>query len=72
MSRHGQVEAMLCGHVHCPVDRDWAGTTAKVMPSVAVDVRKGIDESKSQGAPIYMLHRYSAESGLISQQQMVG
>lgn len=72
VSRHSQVEAMLCGHVHCPVDRAWAGTTAKVMPSVAVDVRKGIDETEAQGAPIYMLHRYSEETGLISQQNMVG
>jgi 3',5'-cyclic AMP phosphodiesterase CpdA len=72
VSRHSQVEALLCGHVHCPVDRAWAGTRAKVMPSVAVDVRKGIDESEAQGAPIYMLHRYSDETGLASELKVVG
>jgi 3',5'-cyclic AMP phosphodiesterase CpdA len=70
VSRHSQVEAMLCGHVHWPVDRAWAGTRAKVMPSVAVDVRKGVDEGELQGAPIYMLHRYSTETGLISRERL--
>ena len=72
VSQHSQVEAMLCGHVHWPVDREWAGTRAKVMPSVAVDVRKGIDENEARGAPIYMLHRYGSGTGLTSQQLMAG
>ena len=72
VNRHRQVAALLCGHVHCPVDREWAGSNAKVMPSVAVDVRKGIDEDEVQGAPIYMLHRYSDETGLVSQKKIVG
>ena len=38
------------------------------MPSVAVDVRKGIDENEARGAPIYMLHRYGSGTGLTSQQ----
>jgi len=71
VSRHPQVEGMLCGHVHWPVKQDWAGTVARIMPSVAVDLRKGIDETEALERPIYMLHRISEEAGLVSQERMV-
>ena len=63
VSRHSQVVGLLCGHVHCPVERQWAGTTASIMPSIAVDVRKGIDGEQ----PTYMLRRFSDEGGLVSE-----
>jgi 3',5'-cyclic AMP phosphodiesterase CpdA len=65
--RHEQVIGMLCGHVHWPVKRDWAGTQARIMPSIAVDVRKGVDEEVAQGRPIHMLHQTSGTAGLVSQ-----
>lgn len=67
VGRHRQVERLLCGHVHCPVERSWAGTMASVMPSIAVDVRKGIDEADAGERPIYQLHHYSHRAGLVSQ-----
>ncbi len=66
VERHPQVVGMLCGHVHWPVEREWGATQARIMPSVAVDVRKGIDETKARGRPIYLLHRVSRASGLVS------
>ena len=66
-----QVVGLLCGHVHWPVSRSWAGTEARIMPSVAVDVRKGIDENKARGRPVYMLHRVSRATGLVSEARMV-
>lgn len=71
VGRHPQVEGLFCGHVHWPVKRDWAGTMASIMPSVAVDLRKGVDEAKARERPIYMLHRLSEESGLVSRARMV-
>jgi Icc protein len=71
VSRHQQVQGLLCGHVHWPVDEQWAGTRAIVMPSVAVDLRKGIDETVAQERPIYMLHRLSDETGLTSEARTV-
>ena len=71
VSRHPQVVRLLCGHVHCPVERPWAGTQASVMPSVAVDLRKGIDETEALERPIYMLHRLTGETGLVSEARMV-
>ena len=71
VSRHRQVERLLCGHVHCLVERPWAGTRASVMPSVAVDVRKGVDEVEAQEQPIYLLHRLTDETGLVSQARRI-
>ncbi len=59
VGRNPQVAALLCGHVHWPVEREWAGTQARIMPSVAVDLRKGIDEGDARGRPIYLLHEVS-------------
>ena len=66
VGRNSQVAGLLCGHVHWPVDRAWAGTQARIMPSVAVDVRKGVDEEEALGRPIYMLHQLSRATGLTS------
>ena len=71
VSRHPQVMGMLCGHVHWPIERQWAGTSARIMPSIAVDLRKGIDETEARERPIYMLHRLSNEAGLVSQTRTV-
>jgi len=71
VSRHPQVVGMLCGHVHWPVERQWAGTLARIMPSIAVDVRKGVDETEARGQPIYMLHRFLEETGFVSEARMV-
>jgi 3',5'-cyclic AMP phosphodiesterase CpdA len=67
VARWPQVVGMLCGHVHWPVAREWAGTEARVMPSVAVDVRNGVDENATRGRPVYMLHRVSGAAGLVSE-----
>jgi len=67
VSRHLQVIGLLCGHVHWPVERNWAGTEARIMPSIAVDVRKGIEETEARGRPVYALHRLSHATGLVSQ-----
>jgi len=69
--RHPQVEGLICGHVHWPITRRWAGTEARIMPSVAVDLRKGIDEAEARERPVYFLHRWSNETGLASQARMV-
>jgi 3',5'-cyclic AMP phosphodiesterase CpdA len=71
VSRHTQIVGMLCGHVHWPIERQWAGTSARIMPSIAVDVRKGVDESEAREQPIYVLHRFSAETGVVSEARMV-
>jgi 3',5'-cyclic AMP phosphodiesterase CpdA len=70
VSRHPQVVAMTCGHVHWPVEREWAGTQARIMPSVAVDLRHGVDEAEARGRPVFMLHDHTAVTGLASEIRM--
>ncbi len=72
VSRNTNVIGLLCGHVHWPVECDWAGTQARIMPSIAVDLRKGIDEIEARKQPIYLLHRLSDETGIVSQARRVG
>jgi 3',5'-cyclic AMP phosphodiesterase CpdA len=71
VSRHPQVVRLLCGHVHCPTHRPWAGTTATTMPSIAVDVRKGVDEAAIMSQPLYYLHRWSEDEGLVTQTRKI-
>ena len=72
VARHVQVVGLLCGHVHWPVEREWAGTEARIMPSVAIDVRHGVDETEADGRPVYMVHRISAANGLVSRTRLAG
>ena len=67
VDRNPQVMGALCGHVHWPVEREWAGTQARIMPSIAVDLRKGINETEARGRPVYILHHLSGATGLVSQ-----
>ena len=71
VSGHSQVIGLLCGHVHWPVETRWAGTEARIMPSIAVDVRKGVDETEANGRPIYFLHRLLGATAIVSDTRMV-
>lgn len=71
VGRHRQIARLTCGHVHCPTERRWAGTVATTMPSVAVDVRKGIDETEARERPIYLMHRLSDAGRLVSGTRIV-
>lgn len=72
VSQHPQVMGIVCGHVHWPVARDWAGTKARITPSIAVDVRHGVNETRVRGRPIYLQHRLSDENGLVSVARTAG
>ena len=44
----------------------WAGTVASTMPSVAIDLRQGLETLAGDHAPIYHLHTMT-QAGLISE-----
>jgi Icc protein len=71
VARHPQVTRLLCGHVHFVARMDWAGTTATTMPSIALDVRKGVDAPELASRPIYYLHEVSETGGLVSRERVV-
>ena len=64
--RHPQVVRLLCGHVHRSIQVPWADTVASITPSIAVDVRKGINGILAEDTPVYAMHITSADAGLIS------
>ncbi len=70
VSRHPQVERLLCGHVHCEHRESWAGTVATSMPSLAVDLRKEKDAAM-ETATLYVLHTASDDGDLVSRTQIV-
>ena len=71
VSRHPQVARLLCGHVHRPIHVRWAGTFATVMPSIAVDVRKGVNTACAKDSPMYHMHAMSAGARLVSSTRIV-
>ncbi len=70
VSRHGQVERILCGHLHRAIDRRFAGTVAGTAPSTAHQVALDLDpQSPLQfifEPPGYQLHLWREEAGLVS------
>ena len=70
VARHPQVVRLLCGHVHCFHRETWGGTVATTMPSVAVDLRKGVD-SAIGARPLYCLHATTADMDLVTQTRIV-
>ena len=70
VSRHPQVERILCGHHHRPIQTRFAGTIASIAPSVAHQVALDILDDR-EGAlvfepPAYQLHLFTPEMGLVS------
>jgi 3',5'-cyclic-AMP phosphodiesterase len=63
---HPQVIRLICGHVHCIHRTDWAGTVSTTMPSIAVDLRKGVDPVLGT-TPLYALHEISRNGNIATQ-----
>ncbi len=65
-----QVERVLCGHIHRPIQVRWAGTLAGICPSTAVAAGVILDPetpfSWSHETPAYQLHLWRPGHGLIS------
>ena len=74
--RHPQVERILCGHVHRPIEVRFAGTIASTAPSPAHQVVLDLDVDAPgefvMEPPGYRLHRYAPGTGLVSHIAYVG
>lgn len=74
--RHPQVERILCGHLHRPIEARFAGSIACTAPSPAHQVALDLDaQARSQFVmepPGYRLHAYTPESGTVSHMAFVG
>jgi 3',5'-cyclic AMP phosphodiesterase CpdA len=76
ITKHPQVERVLCGHHHRPIVTRFAGTMVQVAPSVAHQVtlalKPGMPESLIMEPPAYLLHRWTPEEGVVSHQAYIG
>jgi Icc protein len=73
---HPQIERVLCGHHHRPIQIRWAGTIGSVAPSTAhqvtLDLREGAPSSFHLEPPAFHLHRFVPEAGIITHQAYIG
>ena len=73
---HGNIERVLCGHVHRPIQVRWAGTMASIAPGTAhqasLDLRDGAKLSMTMEPPGMALHLWRPATGLITHVSYVG
>jgi 3',5'-cyclic AMP phosphodiesterase CpdA len=67
---HGQVERVLCGHHHRPIQIRWAGTIGSVAPSTAhqvtLDLAPEGPASFHLEPPAYHLHSFIPGAGIVT------
>jgi len=68
--RHSQVERVMCGHVHRPIQVRFAGTIGSTAPSTAhqamLDLRPGAPLSMMMEPPAIALHQWRPGAGLVT------
>jgi 3',5'-cyclic AMP phosphodiesterase CpdA len=76
MRRHPQVERVLCGHLHRPIQARFAGTIASTCPSpvhqITLDLRPDAPGSFIMEPPGYQLHTWAAATGIVSHTAVIG
>lgn len=76
ISRNKQVERVLCGHHHRPIQIRWAGTIGSIAPSTAhqvtLDLAPDGPASFHLEPPAYHLHAWVHGAGIITHHAYVG
>lgn len=76
IQRHPQVERIVCGHLHRPIQRRWAGTVVLTAPSTAHQVTLNLHPGASSGfimePPACLLHVWSEAMGLVTHTSYIG
>jgi len=76
ITRHPQVERVVCGHHHRPIQLRWAGTIGSVAPSTAhqvtLDLREGVASSFDLEPPAFHVHCWIPGAGIVTHQAYVG
>lgn len=74
--RHPNVERIMCGHVHRPIQMRWAGSLASIAPSTAhqatLDLHDGAPLSMMMEPPGLALHLWRPATGLVTHVSYVG
>ncbi|TAK77012.1 MAG: phosphodiesterase [Aquabacterium sp.] len=76
LSGYDNIEAVLCGHVHRPIVRRWAGTVVIACPSTATEIALRLDPQAQpaswMGPRACMLHLWDEAQGLVSHTSYIG
>jgi 3',5'-cyclic-AMP phosphodiesterase len=76
VQRHPNVEGILCGHVHRPIQMRWAGTIASIAPSTAhqatLDLAPDAPLMYSMEPPAVALHQWHPGAGLVTHLSYIG
>jgi 3',5'-cyclic-AMP phosphodiesterase len=75
ISRHGQVERVVCGHVHRAIQCRFAGTLAQTAPSCAHQAELILGEAPATWIcepPAVLLHWWDPAAGLVSHVSLIG
>lgn len=76
IARHPQVERILCGHLHRPIQARVAHAIASTCPSpahqIVLDLAPDAAEAFAMEPPGYQLHRWTPETGVVSHTAFVG
>ena len=76
VAQHPQVERVLCGHLHRPIQTRFAGTIACTAPStahqVSLDLARDGDATFTMEPPGYLLHAWNAATGVVTHTAYVG
>jgi 3',5'-cyclic AMP phosphodiesterase CpdA len=76
VARHPQIERILCGHLHRPIQMRWHGTLVSTAPSTAhqvvLDLRHDAPAEFNMEPPACQLHVWDAAQGLVSHTSYIG
>ena len=74
--RHPEIERILCGHLHRPIQVRWRGTLASTAPSTAhqvvLDLRPNAVGAFALEPPGYQVHVWEPETGIVSHAVTIG
>ncbi len=75
IARHGNVKAILCGHIHLVAHQFFAGTVISTAPSMGLQLALDLTMSRPsefiREPPGYLFHYFTAEKKLISHSVIV-
>jgi 3',5'-cyclic AMP phosphodiesterase CpdA len=76
VARHPQVERLLCGHLHRPMQRRFGGSLSCVCPGtshqIVLDLQHTAPAHFNLEPAGYLLHRWQAQQGLVTHNAVFG
>lgn len=76
VARHPQVERLLCGHLHRPMQRRFGGSISCICPGtshqIVLDLQQDAPAHFNLEPPGYLLHRWHPVEGLVTHNAVFG